>query len=285
MFIRQKWVHSKYEHAFQASFFIDTRWLKWLECEFTGRKIRGSNPTSASPLDLTRFEQRVNISALVFPSGGMAVRHRKGARWPKWLEREFNDRKVCGSNPTSATRLPLSRLGQPGSIPALVLPSGGMAARHRKGATAERSSLSLTPVSMANFIDAKTSTENSVDVNEGSSRSSANVSITIFFNRECHVFVSAVIPFRCLTAIPPEGNTRAEILTRCSNLVRVSREAEVGFEPRIFRPCLVSKRKDTEKGTQQLYSEQASEGESKSYNDPTLLKRDFLTLIHGFLIG
>ncbi|GAA57295.1 tonsoku-like protein, partial [Clonorchis sinensis] len=29
-------------------------------------------------------------------------------------------------------------LGQPGSIPALVLPSGGMAARHRKGATAER---------------------------------------------------------------------------------------------------------------------------------------------------
>ncbi|KER24600.1 hypothetical protein T265_07791 [Opisthorchis viverrini] len=36
------------------------------------------------------------------------------------------------------TRLLLSRLGQPGSIPALVLPSGGMAARHRKGATAER---------------------------------------------------------------------------------------------------------------------------------------------------
>ncbi|KER23319.1 hypothetical protein T265_08765 [Opisthorchis viverrini] len=44
---------------------------------------------------------------------------------------------VRGSSPTSATRLPLSRLGQPGSIPALVLPSGGMAARHRKGATAE----------------------------------------------------------------------------------------------------------------------------------------------------
>ncbi|KER33661.1 hypothetical protein T265_00547 [Opisthorchis viverrini] len=46
--------------------------------------------------------------------------------------------KVRRSNPTSATRLPLSRLGQPGSIPALVVPSGGMAARHRKGATAER---------------------------------------------------------------------------------------------------------------------------------------------------
>ncbi|KAG5452175.1 hypothetical protein CSKR_111495 [Clonorchis sinensis] len=31
-----------------------------------------------------------------------------------------------------------SRLGLPGSIPALMLPSGGMAARHRKGVTAER---------------------------------------------------------------------------------------------------------------------------------------------------
>ncbi|KER27848.1 LOW QUALITY PROTEIN: hypothetical protein T265_13715 [Opisthorchis viverrini] len=52
--------------------------------------------------------------------------------------REVTDRKVRGSNPTSASRLPLSRLGQPGCIPALVLPSGSMAVRHRKGATAER---------------------------------------------------------------------------------------------------------------------------------------------------
>ncbi|KER33035.1 hypothetical protein T265_12674, partial [Opisthorchis viverrini] len=52
--------------------------------------------------------------------------------------REFTDRKVRGSNPTSATRLPLSRLRRPGSIPALVQPSGRMAVRHRKGATAER---------------------------------------------------------------------------------------------------------------------------------------------------
>ncbi|KAG5442809.1 hypothetical protein CSKR_112272 [Clonorchis sinensis] len=61
-----------------------------------------------------------------------------GARWLKWLEREFTDRKVRGSNLTSASRLPLSRHGQPSSVPALVLPSGGMAARHRKGVTAER---------------------------------------------------------------------------------------------------------------------------------------------------
>ncbi|KAG5454662.1 hypothetical protein CSKR_104966 [Clonorchis sinensis] len=28
------------------------------------------------------------------------------ARWPKWLEREFTDRKVRGSNPTSALDFP-----------------------------------------------------------------------------------------------------------------------------------------------------------------------------------
>ncbi|KAG5441728.1 hypothetical protein CSKR_110671 [Clonorchis sinensis] len=68
---------------------------------------------------------------------------RERAGWLKWLEREFTDRKVRGSNPTSASRLPLSRLGQPGSISALVFPSGGMAARHRKGVTAERNSESI----------------------------------------------------------------------------------------------------------------------------------------------
>ncbi|KER22682.1 LOW QUALITY PROTEIN: hypothetical protein T265_14800 [Opisthorchis viverrini] len=52
-----------------------------------------------------------------------------GSRWFKWLEREFTDREVRGTNPSSASRHPLSRLGQPGGIPALVLPSGCMAAR------------------------------------------------------------------------------------------------------------------------------------------------------------
>ncbi|KAG5441238.1 hypothetical protein CSKR_102452 [Clonorchis sinensis] len=51
----------------------------------------------------------------------------------QWLEREFTDRKVRQSNPTSASRFPLSRLRQPGSIPTLVPPSVGMAVRHQKG--------------------------------------------------------------------------------------------------------------------------------------------------------
>ncbi|KAG5446446.1 hypothetical protein CSKR_105403 [Clonorchis sinensis] len=60
------------------------------------------------------------------------------ARWLKWLEREFTDWKVRGSNSTSASRLPLSWFGQLGTMPALVLPSGDMADRHQKDVTAER---------------------------------------------------------------------------------------------------------------------------------------------------
>ncbi|GAA54081.1 RILP-like protein homolog [Clonorchis sinensis] len=44
-------------------------------------------------------------------------------------EREFTSRKVRGSNPTSVSQLPLSILGQPGSIPALVLPLGDLTGR------------------------------------------------------------------------------------------------------------------------------------------------------------
>ncbi|KAG5447284.1 Heat shock cognate 71 kDa protein [Clonorchis sinensis] len=122
-----------------------------LERELTDWTVCGSNATSASRL-LYRLGRPGSMPALVLPPGGMAVRRRRGAtaerftmgaRWLKWLECEFTGRKFHGSNPTSASRLPLSRLGQPRSIPAFVLPSGSMAARHRKGVTAERSTLML----------------------------------------------------------------------------------------------------------------------------------------------
>ncbi|KAG5453581.1 hypothetical protein CSKR_109535 [Clonorchis sinensis] len=146
-----------------------TRWPKWLEREVTDPRVRGSNPTSASRLTLSRLGQPGSIPALVLPSGGMAARHPKGCvtaerlfnrlctvkkcerpqsrtRWLRWLEREFTDRKVRDSNPTSASRLSLSRLAKPGSIPALVQPSGGTAVRHRKGATPGRFFLDSTIV-------------------------------------------------------------------------------------------------------------------------------------------
>ncbi|KER32869.1 hypothetical protein T265_01155 [Opisthorchis viverrini] len=123
---------------------------RWLEREFTDRRVRCSNPTSASRLFLSRLEQPDSITALVPPSGGMAARHRKGAkagrffyedggaRLLKWLVREFTARKIRGSSPTSASRLFLSRLGQPGSISALVFPLdeelGTLWCRHRRWA-------------------------------------------------------------------------------------------------------------------------------------------------------
>ncbi|KAG5441528.1 hypothetical protein CSKR_109759 [Clonorchis sinensis] len=127
------------------------------------------------------------------------------ARWLKSLEREYADRKVRGSNPTSASRLPLSRLGQPGSLSTLVLPLGSMAARHRKDVTAERLFFSNS------FFDRTTE-------------------CLAQFRRR-----SAVAPFRYLTAMPPEGCTRAGILPGFSSLAKRNREAEVGFEPRTFR--------------------------------------------------
>ncbi|KAG5452842.1 hypothetical protein CSKR_108992 [Clonorchis sinensis] len=54
------------------------------------------------------------------------------------LVHEVPDQKVCGSNPTSAYRLLLSRLRRTDNISAFVLPWGDTLARHRKGVTPER---------------------------------------------------------------------------------------------------------------------------------------------------
>ncbi|KAG5453508.1 ELMO domain-containing protein 3 [Clonorchis sinensis] len=54
-----------------------------------------------------------------------------------WLTRKLTDRKFHGSNQTSASRLPPSRLGQPDSSPALMFLSGGMVAMHRKGSISQ----------------------------------------------------------------------------------------------------------------------------------------------------
>ncbi|KAG5450665.1 hypothetical protein CSKR_108785 [Clonorchis sinensis] len=92
------------------------------------------------------------------------------ARWFKWLERELTDRKVRGSNPTSASRLPLSRLGRPGSIPALVLPPGGMAARHQKARFQVILSQNQTDLQISVFIEISliwVQVEHKVDRNSG----------------------------------------------------------------------------------------------------------------------
>ncbi|KER21235.1 hypothetical protein T265_10395 [Opisthorchis viverrini] len=109
-----------------------------LERESTDRKVRDSNLTSASEPPVSRLGQPDSIPALMF--GDMAVRHLKGvttercemfqsvgAGWPKWLEREFTDRRFRDFSLVEETACRVE-----------TSPSGGMAARHRRGATAER---------------------------------------------------------------------------------------------------------------------------------------------------
>ncbi|KER34321.1 hypothetical protein T265_00162 [Opisthorchis viverrini] len=115
---------------------------QWLKRRFTDRKVRCSSPTSASQpsifgsanakLLLTLIKSAHHkrhllppISQLSMIGGEMDQVVRARPEGP-WFEPD-----LCHS-----TSLP--RLGQRGSIPALVPPSCGMAARHRKGATAKR---------------------------------------------------------------------------------------------------------------------------------------------------
>ncbi|KAG5444612.1 hypothetical protein CSKR_100713 [Clonorchis sinensis] len=93
----------------------------------------------------------------------------------------LTDRKVRGSNPTSASRLLLSRLGQPGSIPALVHPSVGMIARHRKCATAERFTYFLLETTQKVAEDSSTAHDRFRPSWGSSSRHSPRVSVNVMF--------------------------------------------------------------------------------------------------------
>ncbi|KER20449.1 hypothetical protein T265_11011 [Opisthorchis viverrini] len=224
-------------------------------------------------------------------------------------EREFTDRKFCGSNPTSASQLPLSRPGQPGSIPAVAPPvawcpvaSGFLHLFGKKELLFL--SLDLKGLWGVSLYGCETwpvretelrrlhvfhyhcpgtiahvgwcwqihdeATRKRVFGCVPSTRSCVGwhtycVCRVIVCRRECCFLCpiqgcgsrevansrpgkgglrdshctwsdrSAVAPFRCLTAMPPEGCTRAGILPGCPSLDRGSREAEVGFEPQTFR--------------------------------------------------
>ncbi|KER26497.1 hypothetical protein T265_06285 [Opisthorchis viverrini] len=99
-----------------------------------------------SPVKLTKLiEEAPDPSSGRFCSGltvvetvvmGPEVEPRLRGETTLWSEREFTDRKVRGSNPTSGSRLTLCRLGRPGTILALMLPSDGMAgiSHHQRAA-------------------------------------------------------------------------------------------------------------------------------------------------------
>ncbi|KAG5453727.1 hypothetical protein CSKR_102351 [Clonorchis sinensis] len=127
-----------------AEQFIQPRFCYTLHRSFTGRctLTQAQEKMTFIHTDVHDFKICVLISALTacilisFPVDGFLPAFAQMARC---LEREFPDRKVRASNPTSAFRPPPCRLGQPGTIPALELSHGGMAVGHRNGATAEGS--------------------------------------------------------------------------------------------------------------------------------------------------
>ncbi|KAG5441519.1 hypothetical protein CSKR_109766 [Clonorchis sinensis] len=141
-------------------------------------------------------------------------------------ESEFTHRKVCGSNLTSASQLSVSRLGQPSSIPALVQPSGGMASLITRLVVIVarlpclRTRLFSLPGGrlMATHFVGMTVLICGVNLNHGLNR-------------------SAVTPFRCLAAMPPEGSARAEILpvrmairnVLLIRLLKILRQPTTGF--------------------------------------------------------
>ncbi|KER26817.1 hypothetical protein T265_13932, partial [Opisthorchis viverrini] len=157
--------------------FIQCEMTQWLQRKFTDRKVRGSNPASASQLSLSRLGQPGSITALVLPSNSMAARHRKGAtaerslfififypvlQWAKkkhfrwsfilhtfqdnFVNKDFNcglhlRALVCSLVKLANERMldpTMSKLGQPGGIPTIILPSGGVEVRHQKVTVAER---------------------------------------------------------------------------------------------------------------------------------------------------
>ncbi|KER26749.1 LOW QUALITY PROTEIN: hypothetical protein T265_13936, partial [Opisthorchis viverrini] len=111
--------------------------VKGVLCINPGHVSRGQS--SGSYAVLTIHKEPLDVAGETDPkqqiSTPLSIARRASAAVMR--EREFTDRKVRGSNLTSACRIPLSRLGRPGSIPPLVPPSG-MAAKRRKGAAAER---------------------------------------------------------------------------------------------------------------------------------------------------
>ncbi|KAG5441122.1 hypothetical protein CSKR_102777 [Clonorchis sinensis] len=146
---------------------------------------------------------------------------------------------------------PLSRLGQPGSIPALMQPSGGITVRHRKDATVERFFVVNIP-SNGTLLGIKTLKDNNpthtalfagehLDVPTRTTLNGLYLqtqSYLLFVNvlhEGCLIFQQVRVTFRtlfsvqhrsdvtslrCLTVMPPEGSTRAGILPSCPILDR-----------------------------------------------------------------
>ncbi|KAG5453817.1 hypothetical protein CSKR_113158 [Clonorchis sinensis] len=133
------------------------------------------------------------------------------------------------------------QLGQSDNISAFVLPSGGRVARHRKVATAERSSPFEIMRFVKHFLNVINHTEWIIGLLEATSLGGPKhvcndrMGIRDSGTTVIHFFAIYLMLFRYLAALPAEGDTMAGIPPGCSSLYRSRRDVEVGFEPRTFR--------------------------------------------------
>ncbi|KER20899.1 LOW QUALITY PROTEIN: hypothetical protein T265_15223 [Opisthorchis viverrini] len=139
------------------------------------------------------------------------------------LGRELTDQKVRGSNPTLKYRLLLSRLGQPGGTSASVLPSHDISASAHK------------TVSVRDACGRAVTEHAPYNPKRGTGSCGAFYSIIVNNRSPATSFRHFVKKSFSCSTMPPEGCTRAGILSGYPSLDRGSRGAEVGFEPRIFR--------------------------------------------------
>ncbi|KER23916.1 hypothetical protein T265_08283 [Opisthorchis viverrini] len=108
---------------------------------------------------LAGWREKQTVSDSIISNSFVYNKQKSKGVYRKWAFKYTVDGKVRGSNTTSATRLPLSRLGHRGSILALVLPSGCIVVWYRKG---DFQTSTLDEDFVLNLVFTKESTESLV---------------------------------------------------------------------------------------------------------------------------
>ncbi|KER19912.1 hypothetical protein T265_15432, partial [Opisthorchis viverrini] len=233
-------------------------------------KSRGRGPVRTTDLpvinstrDITKLSERSFVTPFrciaAMPPGGCTRAELlpgcpslEGSGEMLRMEREFTERKFRSSNPTSASRLLPYRLGQPDSIPALVQPSGGMAVRHRKGATAGRANAVNTTedwtfVIKLLYLESKPIAVSIFQRNQQrlpwdlpQRRPWKKLSITLDQSQLTRVRAGTLSTFSCSTLSPPNCHaTRRRHegwdTARLSKPRQGKSRVEVGFESQTFR--------------------------------------------------
>ncbi|KAG5449153.1 hypothetical protein CSKR_104745 [Clonorchis sinensis] len=117
---------------------IAIRFMGHLRLSFEKQCAMASATRTSTSRSQATARQNYGIVCSAHSINQLVIGCLNGSEMAQWLEREITDGKVRDSNPTAASRPPLSRFRQTGSIPAPVLPSDSIAAGNRTSVTVER---------------------------------------------------------------------------------------------------------------------------------------------------